>query len=70
VARHEGRFNAAAVAKLSDEEIALVVGIQDGGRSESRESTLARFLSCSEGFADAGRSLGGSFGDRVSVKKR
>jgi len=61
VARHEKGFDAASTAELDEDELALLIGRTASSDQESREAALARFLSCSDGFADAGRSLGGSF---------
>lgn len=69
MSRHDNSFDATAEAALDHDDLLNLVREAIAHGTESREAALARFLSGSEGFADAARALGGSFAGSVSVKR-
>jgi hypothetical protein len=60
VARHEGKFEAAAEAPIALSELLGALG-QSAVKDNKRREAIARCLSVSEGWRDAAAALGGTF---------
>ena len=65
MARHEGDFRADRHEPLSVEELVRLLGQPGEAQAESREGTIASYLSSSEGGDEAVKKLGGAFADGV-----
>jgi hypothetical protein len=69
LARHENEFDAGAEAPLSMEELLSLLG-PGSGDNRTREEAIACFLSGSDGWRDAIRTLGGTFaGEATGLKE-
>jgi len=71
LARHERDFRTDAEAPLSLEELLSLLGSGSEADDRSRQDAIACYLSGSEGWRDAVKTLGGAFADEgTGLKER
>ena len=71
MARHERDFRTDAEAPLSLEELLSLLGSGSEADDRSRQDAIACYLSGSEGWRDAVKTLGGAFADEgTGLKER
>jgi hypothetical protein len=71
VARYESEFRADAEALLSLDELLALLGSAEGVDERSRQDAIACYLSGSDGWREAMKTLGGTFAEgSAGLKER
>ena len=70
MSRFEGELTASANAPLSVEEVVAILSGNTAATDHQRQQAIACFLSASDGWRDAVKSLGGAFAADATARLR